>query len=689
MQRLALFIGALLFALALAGAYLGASLVAAYVERASVRQASAALAEGGYGWASVRADGLALHVSGPAPDEAARLNALSEINKVVAAARVRDAITIVESDALHAPKFSLELLRNGDGISLIGLIPAATGREAVLQSIADLGHDTSVTDMLEATDYPEPEDWKAAVDYALDSLRLLPRSKLSVTPGRVVITAITDSQADKTRIETLLSESRPEGVAIVLKISAPRPVITPFSLRLIIDERGARFDSCSADTEDVRQRILAAARAAGFDGTDNACTIGLGAPSPRWGEAVVLSIRALKELGGGSLTFADADVTLVAQQDARQIDFDRIVYNLEQDMPDVFSVHAVLPPKPVLEGQNVASEPPEFLATRSPEGLVQMRGRNRNERSRLSTANFARALFGGDNVHDTTRVDSSLPDGWPLRVLVGIEALGKLHHGVLTVHEDMLEIRGITDNPEARTEITQLLSDKLGDASRYQISVTYDEALNQVVIPPTPEECVAAINAILAERQIVFAPSSTRIEGEAQVIISRIAEAMVDCSDVRMEIGGHTDSQGREAMNQTLSQARAEAVLDALLSREVLTSFLTAKGYGEAHPIADNDTEEGRAANRRIEFRLLDDASGDGTAEDDSTGDEGAATDDDAGGDSVSAGDDPPEIDETLEDGEIVEGGPVGEDGEMIEEGDVIEDADLVEDGDGTSGTEE
>lgn len=72
-----------------------------------------------------------------------------------------------------------------------------------------------------------------------------------------------------------------------------------------------------------------------------------------------------------------------------------------------------------------------------------------------------------------------------------------------------------------------------------------------------------------------------------------------------MEIGGHTDSQGRETMNQTLSQARAEAVLDALLAEEVLTSFLSAKGYGEALPIADNSTEEGRALNRRIEFKLV------------------------------------------------------------------------------------
>ncbi len=72
-----------------------------------------------------------------------------------------------------------------------------------------------------------------------------------------------------------------------------------------------------------------------------------------------------------------------------------------------------------------------------------------------------------------------------------------------------------------------------------------------------------------------------------------------------MEIGGHTDSQGRETMNLALSQARADAVLEALMARRLLAASLAAKGYGEAVPIADNATEAGRDANRRIEFTLL------------------------------------------------------------------------------------
>ena len=84
-----------------------------------------------------------------------------------------------------------------------------------------------------------------------------------------------------------------------------------------------------------------------------------------------------------------------------------------------------------------------------------------------------------------------------------------------------------------------------------------------------------------------------------------IAEVLKQCGALRLEIQGHTDSQGREIMNLELSQARATSVLNELRARRVLTSTFSAKGYGETQPIAENNSEEGREANRRIEFRLI------------------------------------------------------------------------------------
>ena len=72
-----------------------------------------------------------------------------------------------------------------------------------------------------------------------------------------------------------------------------------------------------------------------------------------------------------------------------------------------------------------------------------------------------------------------------------------------------------------------------------------------------------------------------------------------------MEIGGHTNSEGSEPGNQRLSQQRADAVLAALRAKGLALPLVTAHGYGESEPVADNGTSEGRAANRRIAFDLV------------------------------------------------------------------------------------
>jgi len=592
-----------LLLIAALGALMAAWIAAGTIEATSKRAVEGQLVLQGQEWVDVQVDGLRVVLTGTANSEATRFRALTIAGTVVDAARVVDQITVPPATDIKPPKFSIEILRNGAGISLIGLIPSKTDRATLAQRITEIAGETHVTDLMESAAYAVPDGWDETLSFALEALATLPRSKISMDAQRVAITAIADSIAQKRSWEAELARAAPANLSLAVNITAPRPVITPFTLRFLIDENGARFDACSAHTDGGRERIVAAATRAGMTGKA-ACTIGLGVPSPDWPEAVSTGIDAIKSLEGGSITFSDADVTLIAPDTTPQPTFDRVVGELEAALPAVFSLHAVLPEPVKIDGSGEGDGPPEFIATRSPEGLVQLRGRLSDERQRSATQSYARARFGVASVYAATRLDAELPKGWSIRVLAGLEALAMLSNGVVVVQPDVVDIRGDTDDAQANAEISRILSEKLGEAEDFRVKVTYHPTVSNEPPPPDPRECVDGVNAVLAESKITFAPGSANIDTEARGTIDKIAKILKECSDVKMEIGGHTDSQGREEMNQALSQSRAQAVLNALLTRRVLTSNLTAHGYGEATPIADNGTEEGREANRRIEFRL-------------------------------------------------------------------------------------
>ncbi|NDR57263.1 OmpA family protein [Aliiruegeria sabulilitoris] len=609
--------------------WLAAVMAADIIQERSGKAVSIALIEQGHDWADVYTDGLQVHIGGIAPSEAKRFNALHVAGTMVDATRIVDGTTVQPSAPLAPPRYSMEILRNDEGVTLIGLIPDTQDRVAMKNEIRALAQGAEVTDLLQEAHYPAPAGWETAVHHGLNVLARLPRSKISISAGRIEITAIADSEEQKFEMEEAIDEALRRrsnlGLEVDYRISAPRPVITPFTLRFLIDENGPHFDACSADTTHTRERILAAAIEAGVEGEAD-CTLGLGVPSTDWADAVIQGIRAVAELKGGSVTFADADVTLVALETTPQPQFDRVVGELESNLPDVFSLHSVLPEPAEVDGAGEEAGPPEFVATRSPEGYVQLRGRLNNDMVRTTVESFAKARFGVNKVYTAARIDEELPDQWPVRVLAGLQALSELDSGSALIQEDVISLRGKTGNKAARSEIARILGEKLGNNQRYKIDVLYEEALDPIAAMPTPEECVANVNDLLANTKITFEPGSADISGSAVGVINDIADILKECRDVEMEIeiAGHTDSQGREEMNLELSQGRAQSVLDALVARRVLTSGIEAKGYGESLPIADNDTEDGREANRRIEFLLLSDAGLD------EAGDENAAEETDA-----------------------------------------------------------
>ena len=104
---------------------------------------------------------------------------------------------------------------------------------------------------------------------------------------------------------------------------------------------------------------------------------------------------------------------------------------------------------------------------------------------------------------------------------------------------------------------------------------------------------------------ITFAYDSAEVQPQFQRTLDQVAQTLAEYNQTYIDVYGHTDSVGSDAYNQTLSERRATSVADYLASRGVQTARIGTRGYGETQPIASNDTDEGRAANRRVEIKIV------------------------------------------------------------------------------------
>ncbi|MEM7216467.1 MAG: OmpA family protein, partial [Pseudomonadota bacterium] len=95
------------------------------------------------------------------------------------------------------------------------------------------------------------------------------------------------------------------------------------------------------------------------------------------------------------------------------------------------------------------------------------------------------------------------------------------------------------------------------------------------------------------------------IRSDSTAVLNDVAKVAIDCPEFRIEIGGHTDSRGKDEYNHQLSEGRAKAVVHYMVNAGVVAERLEVVGYGESSPIASNDTGEGRSQNRRIEFKVI------------------------------------------------------------------------------------
>jgi len=236
------------------------------------------------------------------------------------------------------------------------------------------------------------------------------------------------------------------------------------------------------------------------------------------------------------------------------------------------------------QAQNAAPQPGQVLVT----GTVA------DEASKASVLAKLREVYGVDKVVDQITVGGvHTPANWNSYVqkLISPE-LKQISRGQLKIDGSTVSLKGEVANEAVRQKI----------ASDVATSLNPTYTVNNGLRVSAADQGV--LDSTLANRTIEFESGKAALTASGRAILDEMAAAMKKLKERRIDIIGHTDNQGLRATNQGLSQARADAVKDYLSGQGIKGDLLTTSGQGPDRPVASNDSVEGRARNRRIEFRL-------------------------------------------------------------------------------------
>lgn len=270
------------------------------------------------------------------------------------------------------------------------------------------------------------------------------------------------------------------------------------------------------------------------------------------------------------------------------------------------------------------ADPFLWIAERQGDSLI-LSGSVPSESDKTELLSYAQLRFPEAAIADTMEIARGAPskDYWLSAAALSLDALARLTNGAVEANDAQFILTGETEDPAASRNVALLMSalpDQFtGDADiRYTgqtIGETNTDAMSTVIIDAEPpaeepneasavETCRTRLTEAIASQAISFASSSRQLNDESSDGLQRLADAMLNCPQFNLEITGHTDSTGERARNLRLSENRAVSVAIALASLGVDAGHLEANGRGDAEPLFSNDTLEGRAGNRRIEFTI-------------------------------------------------------------------------------------
>ena len=196
-------------------------------------------------------------------------------------------------------------------------------------------------------------------------------------------------------------------------------------------------------------------------------------------------------------------------------------------------------------------------------------------------------------------IDSDLQaDGWKAPVNSVIDDFVKFDVGAIQFDKNNFSVEGKTTNKDIKDSVHNSLSN-ITDSIQVNEDVKYIEPT------PTKEQIQEKINSILKLKHVRFVTNTATLINESKPILDEVVEVISTMPELKIEIDGYTDSDGKASKNLILSQKRADSVKSYLVNHGLKSENLKAKGFGESNPIVKNNSPENKQINRRVEFKII------------------------------------------------------------------------------------
>jgi OOP family OmpA-OmpF porin len=418
--------------------------------------------------------------------------------------------------------------------------------------------------------------------------------------------ALKDTMLDKSRIavagrdvtfaaEAFSEEARRSAVASVEAVAGVRRVDD--ETRLIPEARpfvwSAERDvvrvtlSGSSPLPASKARLLEAARAAlgGVEVVDQT-SLSRGAP-PSFDGAALLLLDQVGKLKDGKITITDDKVSLSGM--ARELGGREAIAAALKNLPEGFSVAS----------NEIKAPPYIFQAYKDPVAVtLTLTGYVPDSRVHAAIVAAAGRKFFNEKVVDNLKISVGAPSGFAGAVGPALGALSRLSTGTLVVSDREAKISGDSFYDTAPAQIRSNLAKDFPQG--WQVKA--DISVRPAAAPVDATVCQQLFSELLAKGTIRFESGRSTLDPDSTGLLDHLIEIALRCPTTNFEVAGHTDTEGETAFNQTLSEKRAQAVVDYLVKAGLPASRFTAVGYGGTQPVATNDTDQGKAQNRRIEF---------------------------------------------------------------------------------------